>query len=295
MKNKHFMAALMAGSLTLATSLRGGGPPEPAPASPPPGQPGQMQPGSGTQEVRGTEMAPEHSCLCATHILGHEVRNDVGERLGTLQDLILSLDSDAARFAIVKCGGTLGLGGTRVAVPLKDLKWSDDTKRFIMAASKEQIRSANPIPTGGWAFVANEKWTARIDRYYGDPGTADLSQSSRPGSTELDESREFVRDPALPEPGIGLEDQVPNAEIGAKMPPLPMSADVGLLAKVTELIQQYAGPAKGGDIDATVENGVVTLKGKVATVMQKRQLEDRIKELDGIVALMDDRLVATND
>lgn len=307
MKNKHMMVALVAGSLTLGTSLKGAGPPDAPPAPPPPGQaqppaqprpPGQLQPDRNNQEPQRAEMAPEHSCasscMSVTHIIGREVRNDVGEHLGTVQDLIVSLDSDAARFAVIKYGGTLGIGGTRVAVPLKDLKWSGDTKQFSMAASKEQIQSASSTPTGGWAFAANQDWAGKINRFYGDPGKTDLSQLARPGSNEPGDSREFVRDLAPPEPAIGPENQLPAADLGAMMP-LSNSTDADILAKVNELIGQDAGPATGSDVQAAVDKGVVTLTGKVASALQKQLLEPRIKSLSGVVALNDDQLVATNE
>jgi sporulation protein YlmC with PRC-barrel domain len=298
MKNKHMMVALLAGSLTLATSLKGGSPPDPAPPATPstqpePGQAGQLQPGRTTQEPRRPESAPEHSYLGATHIIGREVCNDVGERLGTVKDLIVSLDSDTARFAIIKYGGTLGFGATRVAVPLKDLKWSAEQKLFSMAASKEQLQSASPVPTGGWMSIAGQDWAGRVDRFYGDPEKGELSQAAPPSPATPDDSREFVRDPAPPEPepAIGLEHQLPSADTSARMP-LSKPADAELLANVTKLVEQYAGPAAGGDVQATVDNGAVTLKGRIATAAQKEDLENRIKALSGVWMLIDDQLLA---
>jgi hypothetical protein len=303
MKKQYLMAALAAGGLTLGTNLKAADPSGAAPAPPLPGQaqppaqpspPGQLQPGQNPQKPRRAELAPEHSCLGATHILGREVRNDVGERLGIVQDLIVNLDSEMARFAIIKSGGTLGIGGTRVAVPLADLKWSADSKEFIMAATKEEIQSASTAPTGGWAFAANQEWAERVDRFYGDPGKLEISDLARPSSTGAGDNGEFVRDVAHPEPAIGPQDQLPSAGLGAKMPASAL-ADGELLVRVNQVIAQYAGPAAGGDVQATVEKGVVTLKGKVATGTQKQDLETRIKGLDGVVTLIDDQLVATNE
>jgi hypothetical protein len=73
--------------------------------------------------------------------------------------------------------------------------------------------------------------------------------------------------------------------------PLPKSADGVLLAKVIRLIEQHAR----GDIGATVENGLVTLKGTVANFSQKQELESRIKALSGVVGVNDDDLSATNE
>ncbi|MGA2658228.1 MAG: PRC-barrel domain-containing protein [Verrucomicrobiota bacterium] len=307
MKNKQMIVALMAGSLSLATSLKAADPPDPAPAPAPPDQARPSQPGQSKEAPRRAEMAPEHQhpylgYLGASHIVGREVRNDVGEYLGTVQDLIVNLDSDTARFAIIKYGGTLGIGGTRVAVPLKDLKWTADTKEFLMPATKEQIQSASPTPMGGWAFAANQDWASKVDRFYGDPGKFDVSELARPALSEPGDSREFVRDtaqpgPAIPEPAIGPENQppqLPTADLGPKMLASTL-ADGDLLVKINQLIEQYAGPAAGGNVQAAVQKGVVTLTGKVSAATQKQDLETRIKGLDGVVTLIDDQLVATNE
>jgi len=310
MKNKQMIVALLAGSLSLATNVKAGDPPDAVPAPPPPGQaqpPAQPgAPGQNTQEHRRADAAPDHSCLGATDVIGRPVRNDVGEHLGTVHDLIVNLEQDTARFAIIRCGGTLGIGATRVAIPLKDLKWSGEEKLFTVGATKEQIQSAPAVPTGGWAFAANQEWTRKVYRFYGDPSKSDLSELSRPGSTEPADSREFVRDILPPEPAIGPQNLLPEPAIGpVNKPPaadpvnkllLPiMVSDGQLLAKVNEIIAQYASPATGGSVQAAVQEGVVTLAGKVPAATQKLDLETRIKALNGVVSLFDDQLVASNE
>jgi sporulation protein YlmC with PRC-barrel domain len=290
---KQIIIVLLAGGFTLATGLKAAEPPDPVPASPPPGE--AQPPALDTQKPRRAELAREYSdagYMSATHILGREVRNDAGEHLGTVQDFIVNLDSDTARFAIIKSGGTLGIGGTRVAVPLKDLKWSADTKEFSLTATKEQIQSASAIPVGGWAFAVNQEWTSKVDRFYGDPGKFDLSELGRPALTEPDASREFVRDALQPQPAIGPQHQWPAADPEAKTLRSKV-ADGDLLAKVNQIIGQSANPAAGGHVQATVEKGVVTLKGRVADAAQKLNLETRIKGLNGVRSLIDDQLSAS--
>jgi osmotically-inducible protein OsmY/sporulation protein YlmC with PRC-barrel domain len=58
------------------------------------------------------------SDLRASSIIGQTVRTESGERLGKVQDLIINLSSQSAPFAIVEYGGALGVGATKVAVPL---------------------------------------------------------------------------------------------------------------------------------------------------------------------------------
>lgn len=142
-----------------------------------------------------TNQVAVQSRLKASQIIGHEVRGDQGERLGKVKDLIVSLDSEMAPFAIIEYGGTLGIGETRVAVPLAELKWSGDTKQFSMSVGKEQFLSASSVPAGGWGPVANEEWAKTIDRFYGDPASLGhrFERQTLPGERG---GREFLRAPA---------------------------------------------------------------------------------------------------
>ena len=299
MKNKQMIVALLAGSLSLAANIKAADPPGAAPAplptgqAQPPAKPGA--PGQNTQEHRYTDVAAAHSCLGASDLIGRSVRNDVGEHLGTVQDVIVNLDQGTARFAILKCGGTLGIGGTRVAIALKDLKWSGAEKLFTMDATKEQMESASAVPTGGWGFAVNQDWARKVDRFYGNPSKSDLSELGGPGTTEPAGSREFVRDALPPEPAIGSENRPPAADPVNKLLLPPMVGDGELLAQVNQIIAHYASPATGGNVQAAVQQGVVTLSGKVPAATQKVDLETRIKGLQGVVSLFDDQLIASNE
>ena len=281
MKNKQMIVALLAGGLTLATHVEAGGPPETAPAQPTaqPAPPSNLRV-QNSQAPQGPELAADHSYVSAAALIGRPVRDEAGESIGTVQDLIVNRDLATVRVAIIKGGGTLGIGATRVAVPFKDLKWFGREKVFSTAATKEQIRAASPIPTGGWAFAINEDWARKVDRFYGDPWKFDVSELARPGSAELAGSREFVRDALPPQPA------------GGKLPLAAMVADGDLLAQVNQIIVQFAA---GGKVHAAVQKGVVTLVGKVPGPTQKQDLETRIKALNGVATLIDDHLAAAND
>lgn len=311
-KNRFLLAALVVSGFSVATGLRAGSP-EPATQT----QAGQ--PGSDRDNGRA-ELAATTPCLSATRIIGWEVRNDMGENLGVVHEVIISLDSNRPGFAIVKYGGTLGIGGTRVAVPMADLKWSGDSAShlFTLPVPRDQFRSANPTPAGGWAALADQEWTRKVDRFFGDPANARLAQDELPGPAHHHPTREYIRDwdPTKPAPNQANPPSQPVPEVKPLNPPaqpqpetrpagptpakdetvpLPLyrPADSDLLAKVDNLIHLFAGAGSG--VKATVESGVVTLKGKVTTAGQKQELESRIRELSGVTGILDQELTATNE
>jgi sporulation protein YlmC with PRC-barrel domain len=73
-------------------------------------------------------------------LLRAEVRNDKGEKIGSIDDIIVSTDGTLST-AIVEIGGFLGLGGHKVAVPVRQLVLSKNpTKILLPGASKEALR-----------------------------------------------------------------------------------------------------------------------------------------------------------
>jgi len=217
--------------------------------------------------------------LKASTLIGMSVRDESGERLGRVQNLIVNLESHSAPFAIINYGGALGIGGKRVAVPLSDLKWSSDPKQLTIAATKEQFDAASSEPTGGWVSVAGADWMKHIDRFYGQPPSVDASRYERQENTGRFEGREPVRH---------QNDSVPSA-IPAPNQKLTGPADYStraggdqeLTTKVNDIVRQQAGD-NAGDVKVSIKGGVVTLSGKVGTEAQKQALQSQIKSLPGV-------------
>ena len=240
--------------------------------------PGTLPAGQYDHDKLGLQQPAMHSYLKASQIIGHEVRNDQGERLGKVQDIIVSLDSGMAPFAIVEYGGALGIGATRVGVPISQLRWMSDSKVLSMSATKDQWQAAQSTATGGWMNYANQDWAKNIDRFYGEPTTPMVSQYEREG-VSINESREFVREPSTSNPNDTNDVTVPTETRRGK----ENSYDnTDLSVRINKLIATDLGATSSQSIHVTVRNGVVTLKGEVSSTAQKQNLEDRIKELGGV-------------
>jgi sporulation protein YlmC with PRC-barrel domain len=80
------------------------------------------------------------------HVLNHDVYNDKGEKIGRVEDLILTRDR-AVSYAIVSTGGFLGIGSHDVAIPAAQLKMTDD-RLVLPNATKELIRAMPPFEYG---------------------------------------------------------------------------------------------------------------------------------------------------
>lgn len=76
-----------------------------------------------------------------TELVGRNVYNDKNEKIGTLDDIMISQDG-AAMFGIVQVGGFLGLGGHLVAVPYKSLVMKDAENKIVLPGASKQALSA---------------------------------------------------------------------------------------------------------------------------------------------------------
>jgi sporulation protein YlmC with PRC-barrel domain len=75
-------------------------------------------------------------------LTGRNVQNDKDEKIGTLDDFIITKDKDRNLFAILQVGGFLGLGGHLIAIPYESLSISPDGQKITLAgASKEAVKS----------------------------------------------------------------------------------------------------------------------------------------------------------
>jgi sporulation protein YlmC with PRC-barrel domain len=85
-------------------------------------------------------------------ILGKAVYNDKNEKIGTIDDLIITPDRSVS-YAIIGAGGFLGIGKHDVAIPVSQLKLEKD-KFILPGATKEALKA---MPKFEYAKVENKK------------------------------------------------------------------------------------------------------------------------------------------
>jgi len=73
-------------------------------------------------------------------ILGKGVYNNIGEKIGDINDLIVTPDK-AVSYAIVGVGGFLGVGEHEIAVPVGKLK-QQEGKIVLPGATKDALKAA---------------------------------------------------------------------------------------------------------------------------------------------------------
>jgi sporulation protein YlmC with PRC-barrel domain len=81
-------------------------------------------------------------------LLGKTVVNDKNEKIGKVDDLIISPSKDgstpAASFAIIGVGGFLGMGKRDVAIPMEQLK-VQNKQLALPGATKDTLKAMPPF------------------------------------------------------------------------------------------------------------------------------------------------------
>jgi sporulation protein YlmC with PRC-barrel domain len=76
-------------------------------------------------------------------ILGQPVYNDLNERIGSIDDVIVTPDKSIS-YAIIDAGGFLAVTKHDVAVPVSQLKLVDD-KLVIAGATRDALKATPPF------------------------------------------------------------------------------------------------------------------------------------------------------
>ena len=87
------------------------------------------------------------SLVGASEIKGTHVKNLQNQDLGQIDEVLIDPDTGQVRFVILEVGGFLGLGATRVAVPLSAFQITPEgnTSKWVLDADKEKLKNAPKV------------------------------------------------------------------------------------------------------------------------------------------------------
>jgi sporulation protein YlmC with PRC-barrel domain len=97
-------------------------------------------------------------------IIGSDVRNKAGEKIGDIRDLMID-NNGVIKLAIVSTGGFLGVGDRLHAVPWDVLALGpkDD---HILDIDRAQLQNTPGFTSKTWPNLGDDHWMADNRRYY---------------------------------------------------------------------------------------------------------------------------------
>jgi sporulation protein YlmC with PRC-barrel domain len=118
----------------------------------------------------------------ASTIKGMGVYNREGERVGTVDELVIDVEKGQVVYAAMSVGGFLGVGDKLFAIPWREftLEVGEDGKFFRVDITKEKLQKAEGFDKDAWPNVADPKWRQRIDAQFREKTNAsEQSRSTR--------------------------------------------------------------------------------------------------------------------
>src|ERR1700722_15680066 len=103
--------------------------------------------------------------ISSDKVEGTAVYNTGGDKLGSIDDLMLDKVSGQVRYAVLEFGGFLGVGTDRYPIPWKVLKYSTDKGGYVVPLDKSRLDQA-PKYRDDSAPIYDTEYGNRIDRYY---------------------------------------------------------------------------------------------------------------------------------
>jgi len=84
---------------------------------------------------KNSQKGPGPALMGADTLLGNDVYNLSDEKLGTIKEFMIEMNTGRITYAVLSFGGFLGMGEHDVAVPFDKLKWVNEPVRSTTASN----------------------------------------------------------------------------------------------------------------------------------------------------------------
>lgn len=104
--------------------------------------------------------------ISSERVEGTNVYNGAGDKLGSIDDLMIDKLSGQVRYAVMEFGGFLGMGTDRYPIPWNMLKYDTAQDGYVVPLDKAQLEGApryadNAVPD------YDDTYRSNVDKYYG--------------------------------------------------------------------------------------------------------------------------------
>jgi uncharacterized protein YrrD len=106
--------------------------------------------------------------ISAQKVKGTTVLNLAGEKLGSVEDVMIDKVSGRAIYAVMSFGGFLGMGEKHHPLPWATLKYDMQKGGYVVNLDKKQLEGA-PSYDRGSEFKWTSDYGRKVDSYYKAP------------------------------------------------------------------------------------------------------------------------------
>lgn len=107
-----------------------------------------------------------HNVISSQKVEGTAVYNAAGEKLGSIDDLMIDKQSGHVRYAVLEFGGFLGMGTDRYPLPWSMLKYDTTHDGYVVPLDKSTLDGAPRYPQTAVPEYT-EDYGRKVYDYYG--------------------------------------------------------------------------------------------------------------------------------
>lgn len=107
-----------------------------------------------------------HDVISSERVEGTSVYNSAGDKLGTIDDLMIDKRSGQVRYAVMEFGGFLGMGTDRYPIPWNMLKYDTAQDGYVVPLDKAKLEGA-PRYSNDAVPDYDEAYSSSVNKYYG--------------------------------------------------------------------------------------------------------------------------------
>jgi sporulation protein YlmC with PRC-barrel domain len=104
--------------------------------------------------------------ISSDRVEGTSVYNTSGDKLGSIDDLMIDKLTGQVRYAVLEFGGFLGIGTDRYPIPWSMLKYDTSQDGYVVPLDKAMLDKA-PRYTDDQVPDYDDRYSATINKYYG--------------------------------------------------------------------------------------------------------------------------------
>jgi sporulation protein YlmC with PRC-barrel domain len=109
--------------------------------------------------------------LTSSSITGDRVENRKGEKLGTIDNLMINIETGEVEYAVLQFGSFLGMGGRLFAIPFKALKLDPVREIFILNKEKQYLEKMPGFDQAHWPDTNDHTYFNDVDTYWSPSST----------------------------------------------------------------------------------------------------------------------------
>ena len=104
--------------------------------------------------------------ISSEKVEGTAVYNNAGDKLGSVDDLVIDKRSGQVRYAVLEFGGFLGMGTDRYPLPWNMLKYDTSREGYVVPIDKDKLENAPKYSHDDMPTYTTE-YGRRVNGYYG--------------------------------------------------------------------------------------------------------------------------------